>query len=156
MTVPHIEIRPDDLTSETTQALITSHLAGLHDTSPPESVHALDIDGLRHPAITFWSAWIDGELAGIGALKTLDAERGELKSMRVADRFRGSGVGRAILLHIIAAARDRGMTSLWLETGSPEEFVPAVRLYESEGFTRCGPFEGYADDPFSVFMTRTL
>jgi len=154
--MPHIEIRPDDLSGEATQALIAAHLAGMHATSPPESVHALDIDGLRHPMVTFWSAWIDGELAAIGALKTIDAERGELKSMRVDDRFRGSGVGRAILLHIIAAARDRGMTSLWLETGSPDEFVPAVRLYESEGFTRCGPFAGYADDPFSVFMTRTL
>ena len=111
----------------------------MHDTSPPESVHALDIDGLRHPTITFWSAWIDGELAGIGALKTIDAERGELKSMRVDDRFRGSGVGRAILLHIIAAARERGMTSLWLETGSPEDFVPAQRLYESEGFIALRP-----------------
>lgn len=154
--MPHIDIRVDDLSSRATQALIVAHLAGMHDTSPPESVHALDIDGLRHPTITFWSAWIDGELAGIGALKTMDAERGELKSMRVDDRFRGSGVGRAILRHIVAAARERGMTSLWLETGTPEDFVPAVRLYESEGFTRCGPFEGYVDDPFSVFMTRAL
>ena len=156
MSVPSIEIRVDDLSGEAIRALIACHLEGMHDTSPPESVHALDIEGLRHPSITFWSAWIGGELAGIGALKAIDAERGELKSMRVDDRFRGSGVGRAILHHIIAAARERGMTSLWLETGSPEDFVPAQRLYESEGFTRCGPFEGYTDDPFSVFMTRTL
>ncbi len=154
--MPHIDIRIDDLSGAATRALIAAHLEGMHDTSPPESVHALDIDGLRHPSITFWSAWIDGELAGIGALKTMDAERGELKSMRVDDRFRGSGVGRALLRHIMAAARERGMTSLWLETGSPDDFVPAVRLYESEGFTPCGPFEGYADDPFSIFMTRTL
>ena len=156
MSVPSIEIRADDLSGDAIRALITRHLEGMHDTSPPESVHALDLEGLRHPSITFWSAWIGGELAGIGALKEIDAERGELKSMRVDDRFRGSGVGRAILLHIMAAARERGMTSLWLETGSPEDFVPAQRLYESEGFTRCGPFEGYTDDPFSVFMTRTL
>ena len=154
--MPNIEIRVDDLSGADTRALIGLHLAGMHDTSPPESVHALDIEELRHPSITFWSAWIGGELAGIGALKAIDAERGELKSMRVDDRFRGSGVGRAILHHIIAAARERGMTSLWLETGSPDDFVPAQRLYESEGFTRCGPFEGYTDDPFSVFMTRTL
>ena len=154
--MPHIEIRVDDLTGEATRALIAFHLDGMHDTSPPESVHALDIDGLRHPSITFWSAWIDGELAGIAALKSIDAERGELKSMRVDDRFRGSGVGRALLRHLIAEARRRGMTSLWLETGSPDDFVPAQRLYESEGFTRCGPFDGYTDDPFSVFMTRTL
>ena len=156
MSVPSIEIRADDLSGDAIRALITRHLEGMHDTSPPESVHALDLEGLRHPSITFWSAWIGGELAGIGALKEIDAERGELKSMRVDDRFRGSGVGRAILLHIMAAARERGMTSLWLETGSPDDFVPAQRLYESEGFTRCGPFEGYTDDPFSVFMTRTL
>ena len=152
----HIEIRVDDLTGEATRALIAFHLDGMHDTSPPESVHALDIDGLRHPSVTFWSAWIDGELAGIAALKSIDAERGELKSMRVDDRFRGSGVGRALLRHLMAEARGRGMTSLWLETGSPEDFVPAQRLYESEGFTRCGPFDGYTDDPFSVFMTRAL
>jgi len=154
--MPHIEIRVDDLAGEAIRALIAFHLDGMHDTSPPESVHALDIDGLRHPSITFWSAWIGGELAGIAALKSIDAERGELKSMRVDDRFRGSGVGRALLRHLIAAARRRGMTSLWLETGSPDDFVPAQRLYESEGFTRCGPFEGYTDDPFSVFMTRAL
>ena len=154
--MPDIEIRVDDLAGRATRDLITAHLMGMHDTSPPESVHALDIDGLRHPSITFWSAWVDGDLAGIGALKAIDAERGELKSMRVDDRFRGSGVGRALLRHIMAAARDRGMTSLWLETGSPAEFVPAIRLYESEGFRRCGPFEGYSDDPFSVFMTRAI
>jgi len=154
--MPQIEIRVDDLAGEAIRALIAFHLDGMHDTSPPESVHALDIDGLRHPSITFWSAWIGGELAGIAALKSIDAERGELKSMRVDDRFRGSGVGRALLRHLIAEARRRGMTSLWLETGSPDDFVPAQRLYESEGFTRCGPFEGYTDDPFSVFMTRAL
>lgn len=154
--MPRIEIRVDDLSGDAVRALIAAHLDGMHDSSPPESVHALDIDGLRHPSITFWSAWVDHELAGMGALKTIDAERGELKSMRVDDRFRGSGVGRAILRHIMAAARERGMTSLWLETGSPEEFVPAVRLYESEGFTLCGPFEGYTEDPMSVYMTRTL
>ena len=100
--MPHIEIRVDDLAGEATRALIAFHLDGMHDTSPAESVHALDIDGLRHPSVTFWSAWIDGELAGIAALKSIDAERGELKSMRVDDRFRGSGVGRALLRHLVA------------------------------------------------------
>ena len=112
----------------------------MHDTSPPESVHALDIDGLRHPAITFWSAWVDGELAGIGALKRLDAARGELKSMRVDDRFRGSGVGRAILRHIVHDARERGMTSLWLETGLDRGLPPgasaSTRARDSSGATR--------------------
>jgi putative acetyltransferase len=151
-----IEIRVDDLSGDATRALITSHLRGMHDTSPAESVHALDLDGLSHPDVTFWSAWIDGELAGIGALKRMDAERGELKSMRVDDRFLGKGVGRAILRHIMADARARGMTSLWLETGSTTEFLAAQRLYESEGFVQCGPFEGYVLDPFSLFFTRTL
>jgi putative acetyltransferase len=136
------------------------HLDGMHDTSPPESVHALDLDGLRHPSVTFWSAWVDAELAGIGALKEFDGpggeRRGELKSMRVDDRFRGTGVGRAILRHLVAEARSRGLRSLWLETGSPEDFVPARRLYESEGFVVCAPFGDYVDDPFSVFMTLAL
>ena len=151
-----IEILPDDLTSTATLALIASHLDGMHEYSPPESVHALDVEGLRHPSISFWSAWIDGELAGIGALKRMDAERGELKSMRVDDRFRGAGVGRALLRHIVEAARDRGMTSLWLETGTTADFAPARGLYASEGFVECNPFDGYALDPFSVFMTREL
>ena len=151
-----IDIRIDDLAGESTRTLIARHLDGMHDSSPPESVHALDADGLRHPAVTFWSAWIDGELAGIGALRQIDAERGELKSMRVDDRFLGLGVGRAILRRIVTEAQARGMTSLWLETGATEDFVPAQRLYASEGFVPCGPFEGYTEDPFSVFMTRTL
>lgn len=151
-----IDIRPDDLSGNATRRLVTLHLAGMHDTSPPESVHALDLDALRDASVSFWSAWIAGELAGIGALKAIDTERGELKSMRVDDRFLGAGVGRALLRHIMAAARERGMTSLWLETGSTPEFLPAQRLYESEGFVQCGPFDGYVLDPFSVFMTREL
>ncbi|HEY9310280.1 MAG TPA: GNAT family N-acetyltransferase [Microbacterium sp.] len=151
-----IEIRTDDLSGEATRRLIAFHLAGMHDTSPAESVHALDIDALRHPSLSVWSAWIDGELAGVGALKAMDADRGEIKSMRVDDRFRGSGVGRAVLRHIVDEARRRGMSSLWLETGTTADFAPAQRLYESEGFVLCGPFEGYAVDPFSIFMTRSL
>ena len=156
MTAPSISILDDDLTSEATLRLIARHLDGMHEYSPPESVHALDVEALRQPGITFWSAWIGGELAGIGALKALDDERGELKSMRVDDRFRGAGVGRALLRHILAAARERGMTSLWLETGTTPDFAPAQRLYESEGFVTCEPFDGYAHDPFSRFMTLRL
>jgi putative acetyltransferase len=151
-----IDIRLDDLSGEATRGLIAVHLAGMHDTSPPESVHALDLEALRHPSLSVWSAWVDGELAGVGALKALDADRGEIKSMRVDDRFRGAGVGRALLQHIVVDARRRGMSSLWLETGTTDDFGPAQRLYESAGFVRCGPFEDYALDPFSVFMTRTL
>lgn len=151
-----IDIRPDDLRGEATRRLIAVHLSGMHDTSPPESVHALDADALGDASVSFWSAWVSGELAGIGALKRIDAERGELKSMRVDDRFLGAGVGRALLRHIVADAQERGMTSLWLETGSTPEFLPAQRLYASEGFVECGPFDGYVLDPFSVFMTRAL
>lgn len=151
-----VEIRTDALDGEPTRALVARHLAGMHASSPAESVHALDLDRLRHPSITFFSAWIDDELAGIGALKELDARRGELKSMRVDDRFLGRGVGRALLRHLIATARDRGYESLWLETGTPADFTAATRLYESEGFTPCGPFGDYTDDPFSLYLTRTL
>lgn len=151
-----IDIRIDDLTGDATQSLVAAHLSGMHESSPAESMHALDVDRLRDPSVTFWSAWIDGAIAGIGALKALEGDRGELKSMRVADGFRGAGVGRALLRHIVAQARERGMTSLWLETGTTPDFAAAQRLYESEGFTVCAPFEGYVDDPFSIFMTRTL
>ena len=150
------DFRLDDLTGAATRALIALHLAGMHESSPPESVHAFGIEKLRGPGVTFWSAWIGEELAACGALKVLDAARGELKSMRVADAFRGKGIGRAMLEHLIAEARARGLTSLWLETGSAEAFIPALRLYESAGFRRCSPFDGYVEDPFSVFMTREL
>jgi putative acetyltransferase len=124
--------------------------------SPPESVHALDIDALRAPDMTFWSVWVGNDIAGCGALKRLDVQRGEIKSMRVADKFLGRGVGRALLDHLIGEARARGMESVWLETGSSAAFTPALRLYESAGFQRCGPFGSYIDDPFSVFMMRTI
>lgn len=146
----------DDLSGQPTRALIARHLAGMRSNSPPESVHALDVDRLRAPDVTFWSAWLGQEIAGCGALKRLDAERGELKSMRVADAFLGRGVGRALLDFLVAQARAMGMRSLWLETGSGPAFTPALRLYESAGFVRCGPFEGYVDDPFSVFLMRRL
>ena len=156
MSGPPLTFRVDDLTGAATRALIARHLAGMRDSSPPESVHAYDIDKLRAPDVTFWSVWIGDELAGCGALKVLDERRGELKSMRVADAYLGRGIGRAILEHLMAEARTRGLESLWLETGSAPAFLPALRLYESAGFVRCGPFEGYVDDPFSVFMTRTI
>lgn len=154
--MPTIEIREDDLAGDDARALIAFHLAGMRATSPEESVHALDLDALRHPSITFWSARVDGVHAGIGAMKALDGERGEVKSMRVADGFLGIGVGRALIRHIIAQARTRGMSTLWLETGSTEDFAPARRLYASEGFSPCGPFADYVEDPFSTFMTRAL
>ena len=153
---PRLHFVLDDLSGAPTRALIARHLAGMHASSPPESVHAFDVDRLREPGVTFWSAWVGEEIAGCGALKMLDADRGELKSMRVADAFLGRGIGRAILEHLVAEARARGLRSLWIETGSAPAFLPALRLYESAGFRRCGPFGDYRDDPFSVFMTREL
>jgi len=151
-----LAFRVDDLTGDATRALVAHHLAGMHASSPACSVHALDVDGLRDPAVTFWSGWNGDELVVIGALKQLDEENGELKSMRVADAFLGTGAGRAVLRHIVAEAAARGIRTLWLETGAPDDFLPARRLYESEGFTTCGPFDDYTDDPFSVFMTRAV
>ena len=146
----------DDLSGPKTRALIARHLAGMHQNSPAESVHALDVSGLQRPGVTFWSAWLGEEIVCCGALKVIDHDRGELKSMRVSDAFLGRGFGWAMLEHLVAQARAQGLRSLWLETGSSPAFVPAQRLYQSAGFVRCGPFEGYTDDPFSVFMMRTL
>lgn len=106
--------------------------------------------------MTLWTVWDDGEIAGCGALKQLDADRCEIKSMRVADGFLGRGVGRAMLVHLLDQARSRGMRTIWLETGSSEPFTPALRLYESAGFARCGAFNGYVEDGFSVFMMRDI
>ncbi|MDL9981079.1 GNAT family N-acetyltransferase [Microbacterium sp. ASV49] len=153
---PAIEIRVDDLSSEDVRALIAAHLEGMHASSPACSVHALDVDALRAPGVTVWSAWIDEDLAGVGALKEIDPERGELKSMRVAGGHLGQGVGRAVLRHIMTDAATRGVRSLWLETGTTPDFDAARGLYASEGFVYCEPFDGYVEDPFSVFMTRSL
>ncbi|WP_295837169.1 GNAT family N-acetyltransferase [uncultured Microbacterium sp.] len=149
-------IRPDDLSADATRALVAAHLAGLLENTPAESVHALDVDQLTADGITVWSAWVDDELAGIGACKDLDADRAELKSMRVVQEFLGQGIGRAVLRHIMDDARERGIRSLWLETGSTDDFVPARRLYASEGFVECPAFAPYAPDPLSTFMTREL
>jgi putative acetyltransferase len=151
-----MQIRIDDLSSPATRALVARHNEGMHAQTPAESVHALDLDALRAPGITLWSAWIEGELAGIGGLKILDDERGELKSFRTADAFLGRGVARALLRHIVAEASARGLTSLWLETGSDDNFVAARALYASEGFELCGPFGEYAEDPHSAFFTRRI
>jgi len=156
MAPPSLRFVLDDLSGGPARALIARHLAGMHANSPPESVHAFDVDRLRQPGVTFWSVWVEEEIAGCGALKVLDSGRGELKSMRVADAYLGRGIGRAMLEHLTAEARARGLKSLWIETGSAPAFLPALRLYESAGFRRCGPFGDYREDPFSIFMTREL
>jgi len=149
-----VTIREDDLTGEAIRALVTRHLSGMASYTPAGEVHALGIDGLRSPDVSFWSAWVGDEVVGCGALKQLDPERGEVKSMRVADAWLGQGIGRAILEHIITIARGRGMTSLWLETGAP--FRAARQLYERAGFRYTGPFDDYPKTDFSVFMTLDL
>ncbi|WP_394685496.1 GNAT family N-acetyltransferase [uncultured Microbacterium sp.] len=149
-------IRPDDLSGAATRALVAAHLAGMLENTPVESVHALDVDRLAADGVTVWSAWVDDELAGIGACKDLGEGRAELKSMRVVEAFLGQGVGRAILRHIMDDARERGIRSLWLETGSTDDFVPARRLYASEGFVECPAFAPYVPDPLSTFMSRAL
>jgi putative acetyltransferase len=151
-----MDIRLDDLTGPEIRALLQEHLRNMHELSPPESVHALDLHALRTPEITFWTAWDGGELLGCGALKALDGDHAEVKSMRTANAHRRKGVARAMLEHIIAQARRRGYRRLSLETGSAAPFAPARTLYESFGFTYCGPFGDYVEDPNSVFLTRAL
>lgn len=149
-------IRLDELAGPEVRSLLSEHLRNMHELSPPESVHALDAAALSRPGITFWSAWLEGELLGCGALKELDPMHGEVKSMRTALGHRRTGVGREILKHIIAEARRRSYVRLSLETGSLDAFAPARRLYESFGFTYGPPFADYAEDPNSVFMTCDL
>jgi putative acetyltransferase len=128
----------------------------MHSLGPPESVHALDLEGLRNLDVTFWSVWKGSVLLGVGALKELDASHGEVKSMRTVKAHLRKGVGRAVLAHIIAVARARGYERLSLETGSMDAFKPAQKLYESFGFVYCGPFGEYVEDRYSVFMTMRL
>jgi putative acetyltransferase len=151
-----VEFRQDDLSGEPIRALLREHLASAARHSPPESVHALDIDGLRQPGVTFWSAWSDGELLGCCALKELDAAHGEVKSMRTVDAHQGRGIGAQLLRHLLAEARVRGYRRLSLETGTADAFAPARRLYERHGFEYCEPFGDYAEDHWSRFMSLRL
>lgn len=151
-----MEIKIDDLKGPEIRALLQAHRRSMFLHSPPESVHALDIEGLRRPEITFWTVWENNELLGCGALKELDSRHAEIKSMRTAEMHLRKGVARTLLRHIIEEARRRGYTRLSLETGSAEAFEPARRLYAAFGFTYCEPFADYVEDPYSVFMTREL
>lgn len=151
-----MQIETDDLTWPEVLALLNEHLSNMYELSPPESVHALDVVKLKSPEITFWTAWENGVLMGCGALKELSPEHGEVKSMRTPQIRRSKGAGRALLEHIVGVARARSYRVLSLETGSQGAFVPAQRLYESFGFTRCGPFGSYVEDPNSVFMSFRL
>ena len=151
-----LTIKRDDLSGGAIRALLEEHLRHMHSLSPPESVHALDLSGLKHPAVTFWTIWDGEELVGCGALKALDARHGEVKSMRTTTSRRRTGAGRAMLEHILAEAIARGYTRLSLETGSMDAFAPARTLYASHGFVECAPFGDYREDPNSTFMTKAL
>ncbi len=151
-----LEIRSDDLTGEEIARFLEEHLQDMIAITPPGSVHALDLEGLRSSAVTFWSAWLGDELVGCGALKQLDPENGEIKSMRTARSHRGRGIASALLEHLLREARQRGYRQLYLETGAFPAFEPARALYGRHGFELCGPFADYVDDPNSVFMTRKL
>jgi putative acetyltransferase len=151
-----LQVELDDLSRPQVHDLLREHLSNMYELSPPESVHALDLSKLRSPDITFWTVWDGPMLLGCGALKELDPAHGEVKSMRTPKVHRRRGAGRAILVQIIEEARSRGYARLSLETGAHENFLPAQRLYESFGFSYCGPFGSYEPDPHSVFMTLAL
>ncbi|MGH3389906.1 MAG: GNAT family N-acetyltransferase [Actinomadura sp.] len=150
------EISTDDPRADDVRGLLERHLVFVNAQSPPEDVHALDVDGLLDPAVTFVSFRLAGELLGVGALKRLDERHAELKSMHTVRAARGRGVGRAIVDHLIGLARDRGFHRVSLETGSMAGFAPARRLYETAGFTPCGPFGDYNPSRHSTFMTLSL
>lgn len=155
-TNPPIRIEPDDPKRADVLALLNEHLDDMRATSPPESIHALDPDALVDPSITFWTARHNGELLGCVALRELAPDHGELKSMRSSNAARGTGVGRALLDHVLAEVGSRGYGRVSLETGSQDFFDPARRLYASAGFVECDAFDPYAPDPNSVFMTLAI
>jgi putative acetyltransferase len=151
-----MDIKIDDLTGTEIAELVDEHLQSMALHSPPESRHALNLDGLQKQEISFWSAWERGELVGCGALKELDGQHGEIKSMRTSSSHLRKGVAKRLLQHIIEEAKQRGYLRLSLETGSMDAFDPAKRLYASFGFQYCKPFSDYIEDPNSVFMTKEL
>lgn len=149
-------IKIDDLSGPEVAQILTEHLHDMYAVSPPESVHALDLNKLRQPNITFWSVWDGNQLAGCGAIKELKAGHAEIKSMRTAKAYRGKGVAVKLMEHILSVAAERNYQRLSLETGPQEFFTPARNLYERFGFEYCGPFGDYVEDPYSVFMTKSL
>jgi putative acetyltransferase len=154
--VPEGEIRPDDPRTPDVHALVQRHLEFARAHTPPGHVFALDADGLRDPTVTVYSFRDGRQLLAVGALRHLDADHGEVKSMHTAEAARGRGIGRAMLEHLIGVARARGYSRVSLETGSQAAFGPARALYVSAGFQSCGPFADYAPSPWSAFMTRSV
>jgi putative acetyltransferase len=150
------KISTDDPQAADVRALLERHLAFANLHSPPQDVHALDIAGLLDPAITFYSFRLNGELLAVGALKRLDKEHAELKSMHTAEAARGRGIGRAMLDHLVRVARDRGFSRVSLETGSMAAFAPARSMYAKAGFSECEPFGDYFPSRNSICMTLWL
>lgn len=151
-----MDIRRDDIIDRAVIDLLEEHLRCMALASPPESIHALNLGGLRKPDVTFWTIWNGDELAGCGALKELDSGHGEIKSMRTAYAYQGKGIAKLMLQHLAREARARGYRRLSLETGSMEYFEPARKLYAGFGFEFCPPFGSYEEDPNSRFMTLEL
>jgi len=151
-----LRIIPGDFNDPRVVDLLRIHLTGCRAETAPGSAHALDLTGLQSPDISFWTIWEGEALLGMGALKRLAPERGEVKSMHTVQSARRRGTGKAMLRHIIASARKSGMSRLSLETGSAEYFRPAHALYRSHGFVDCLPFADYILDPNSVFMSLDL
>jgi len=150
------QIFEGELDRDDVRSLLAQHFAEMRAGSPPSACHVLPVDGLKDPAIRFFTMREDGLLLGCGALKKLEPGHGEIKSMRTADTALGRGVGKAMLDHLVRIARAEGMSQLSLETGSTEQFAAANRLYAKEGFDRTGPFGGYADTPFTRFFTKAI
>jgi putative acetyltransferase len=155
-TAGRIVIATDDPRAGDVRELLERHLAYANANSAPEDVHALDVDALLDPSVTFFSLRVDGELLGVAALKRLDERHAEIKSMHTVEAARGRGIGRAMVDHLVAVARERGYRRLSLETGSGTAFAPARGLYASAGFTPCAPFAGYWASPASAYMTLSL
>lgn len=151
-----MEIRLDDPTRAEIAALLREHLDEMFAITPPESVHALELDELCRPDITFWAAWDGQALLGCGALSQLSAEHGEIKSMRTVGAHLRKGVASRVLEHMIAEAQRRAYSRLSLETGSMREFEAARNFYRKFGFDFCEPFADYVADPNSVFMTLVI
>lgn len=154
--MPEYRITEDDLQGVEVVALLEFHLADVHTLSPTCKIHAVPVERLRQPDVTFYSAWDGDALAAVGALREIDRMRGELKSMRAAPAYRGKGAGQAILRHLIGEAARRGYTWLGLETGRPAAFLPAHALYRKHGFAECENFGNYVSDEFSMCMSREL
>ncbi len=151
-----MEIKIDDLSSHEIKAFLEDHINDMKSFSPPGSKHALDLDSLKKPEITFWTIWDNAILIGCAALKELDQQHGEIKSMRVSKLYRGKGIASILLQHILNEAKNRQYNRLSLETGSMPFFKPARVLYEKHNFKRCLPFSNYHEDPNSVFMSLLL